>query len=306
MNVRMKIGIATVAYGALIASAGAAPIDLPSGASVDFKYTGFTAERLTPLPPGATFGNSLAADGFYYETTFGGGYLNQIIDDKNPTTTYWSSGQNNQTVSFFLYGIADKSSAPNGTGFNLNNIGCTAPADGCDGKIHIDFYLDKTTATGGTNPNFLGSTPPVVKPTDRTGFSTLPGITDGSLLMSWVLTPGASPTDPLATLFQSVLSLNLPTNGLGDFLANCVSGPECALFNTAAIPNPTTGVKANFFGQFTLQTPPPGTVTNGWQGLISDPVLTSTAVPEPATLTLFGAGLLALGSLRLRKRNRKD
>jgi hypothetical protein len=304
----MRLGILSsftvAALGAVVASASAAPIDLPSGALIDFKFTGVTAERQSPLPPGATFGNSLANDGFYYETTFGAGYVNQIIDANNPTTTFWQTGQNNQTVSFFLYGIADKSSAPNGPGFNLNNIGCTAPADGCDGKIHIDFYLD--SASSGTNPGFLGGGT-TVKPGDRCGFNCLTGITDGSLLMSWELAPGASPTDPLATLFQSVLGLTLPTNGLGDFLANCVSGPECALFNTAAIPNPTTSAVANFFGQFTLQTPPAGTANNGWEGLISDPVLTEvTFVPEPATLTLFGAGLLGLGSLRARKRNRKN
>jgi len=300
MHPRVIIGLATLAYGAFVGAASAVPVPLPSGASLNFKYTGVTAERQTPLPGTATFGNSLnTLDGFYYETTFGAGYVTQIVDKNNPSTTYWMTGQNNQTISFFLYGIADKSSAPNGTGFNLNNIGCTAPADGCDGSIHIDFYLDNTTATGGTNPAFFG--PGGVGPSARCGTACLPGITDGSLLMSWVLAPGGSPTDPLATLFQDVLSLTLPTNGLGDFLANCVAGPECALFNTAVIPDPTTGATANFFGQFTLQTPPPGTITNGWGGLISDPVLTSV-IPEPATLTLFGAGLLGLGALRLRKR----
>ena len=292
MRLKLTSGLLATAFGAFVSTAGAAPIDLPSATDVDLKYTGVTVEN-TSLPGGATFGNSLETTGpnagSYAETTWGAGQLNQIIDLSS--NTLWQKGQNGQNVYFMLYGIADKSASPDGLGgFRLNNIGCTDASEGCDGKIHIDFYLNPT---GG---NFLSTTNPITT-ADRTGFSTMNKVTNGSLLMSWVLTPGGSPNDPLATLFQDVVKLTLPTTGLGDFLANCVAGPECSLFDQAAIADPSTGAIANFFGQFTLNN---SIGVNGWEGLISDPVLTET--PEPATLGLFGAGLLGLGALRNRKK----
>jgi len=285
-------GLLATAFGAIAASAGAAPINLPTG-TVDLRYQGVTTEDT--LTNGATFGNSLETSGpntgSYEETTWGAGQLTQITDTSS--NILWSKGQNGQSVYFMLYGIADKSASPDGVGgFRLNNIGCTDASQGCDGKIHIDFYLNPT---GG---NVLSTTNPITT-ADRTGFSTMNKIADGSgsLLMSWVLTPGSSPNDPTATLFQDVVNLTLPTTGLGDFLAACVSGPECSLFNQSSQVDPATGARANFFGQFTLQTT---NGTNGWSGLISDPALTAV-VPEPATLSIFGASLLGLSALRRRR-----
>ena len=295
------VAVASTLMASLVAiQASAAPIALPSAAEVNLKFQAYTAQDT-----GVTFGNS---NGF--ETTYGAGYLTQITDANSPAISYWTSGQNNQTVSFMIYGIADQQSTGIAPSFHLDNVGCTAGAGnggslgGCDGSIHIDFYLN----TGGTNPGFTG-TGNVVTTADRCGIGCLTGITtQGTPLMKWVLTPGADPTDSTATLMQdglSSLSFPITSDGSGSFLANCVSGPECALFANAAIADPLTGILANFFGKYTLQPAP--TNSNGWEGLIEDPVLSAVTanVPEPGSLVLVGTGLLGLFGLGLRARRKR-
>src|SRR5476651_2484526 len=112
------IGLAAVAAQALImAPGGANAFVVSSSQPADLKFTGVTAED-----PGAVLGNSGGA-----ETTFGAGYLNEVIvHGSNQVLWAQGSGPNspNETVSFFLYGIADRSAS--GTGpFALDNGGCT-------------------------------------------------------------------------------------------------------------------------------------------------------------------------------------
>ncbi len=292
------VGVAAVAMQAFVMAPSGANAFSITGGPADLKFTGVTAEDA-----GVTTGNSGGK-----ETTFGAGYLNEIIQHGS-NNVLWAQGTGpsspNESISFFLYGIADRSFG--GTGpFSLDNGGCTVGA-GCDGKIHIDFYLDHLSAGGGfpgTNPTFNSATG--VQASQRSGFSTLPGITDGQLLMSWVLIPGADKNDPGATLFQKVDALSLPTNGSGTFLANCVTGPGCSFFNTSTISDSSqqadpTAV-GNFFGQFTLSTPGPldqGFVKNGWEGLVADPAFTGS-VPELSTWAMMLIGFGAVG-LRVRR-----
>jgi hypothetical protein len=134
--------------------------------------------------------------------------------------------------------------------------------------------------------------------------------------MSWVLTPGdINNTGDTSTLLdQYVNSSVLPTTGSGDFLANCVSGPACALFgNNSQQLNGLTDLFGDFRGAFTLQTCTPspgrpcpdGNFPNGFAGFINDPVTTvaaSNTVPAPGSLVLLGTSLMLLAAGAARRK----
>lgn len=275
------------------------------GDVIDFKFGGYTADN-----PGVTTGNSGSAG---QETTWGVGYLTEIDDHSTGDTRIWNGdGGNaqNTSIEFIMYGIADKSFTP-GTPGTLQNVGCTV-GTGCDGNIHIDFY-----AVNGTDPVRGGG----ITPSSRTGFSTVNGISNaGSLLMSWVLAPGDlnNTGDTTTTLTQSVNDDVLPTTGSGIFLADCVSGAACSLFQGQQEQlNGLTSLFGDVRGTFTLQTCASsgevdcvdGNFPNGFAGFINDPALTvaaSAQVPEPGTLALIGGGLLLVSGIAKRKSAKKS
>jgi hypothetical protein len=266
-----------------------------AGDVLELKFKGFTTEN-----SGVSLGNS---NGF--ETTWGIGSVTDLFNLTQGGSPIWvGSGGNpqGQSLDFILYGIEDDSQSGSGP-IRLNNSGCTAGAGnggalaGCDGKIHIDFYTET-----GSDPALANST----TPSKRTGFGSVTGISDvGTKYMSWVLTPGDidNTGDHKTTLVQDVDQNTLPTDGSGKFLADCVTGPGCALFgkNDEDL-NALSGLFGDFLGSFTLQTPSqngfPGSSTfpNGFAGLTEDPVLAVAAgpVPEPGSLVLVGTGLLGL------------
>jgi len=237
--------------------------------------------------------------------------------------TQGASGKNNETLSFFIYGIADLAITPAGSNFNIYNTGCTVNqantymtgtgsstvTTACDGKIHIDFYRD--ALVGGTNPSFNNITSSGAQINDRTGFSSFTGLTDGTLEMGWTLDASTVKDgdvfQALTTLFQNVSSATAPASGSGSFYASCTSGPLCATFDNNSFTTETEAT-ADFFGGYDAKgTDQPQfalAAQNGWLVNIADPVNTF-AIPEPTTLSILGLGLIGV-SMAARRRSRRQ
>jgi hypothetical protein len=146
--------------------------------AVSFVYSGAPGDAFSMKIQGVTTEANTHAGSD--ETTWGWGYVTSI---ENTTTfgTVWQQSSpvfGNATLAFMIYGIADLNIIPGGfNGAQIYNIGCTGGS--CDGKIHVDFYLDASNATGGTNP---GPAAGGLTTADRTGFDSLNQITtDGTL-----------------------------------------------------------------------------------------------------------------------------
>jgi hypothetical protein len=278
----------------LAAAAPLAPFLLTRSGTVEIKYSGYQAVSTDSGP---------STSGVLRESAFAAGYMTSIAELDNPSNSYWQQSQNNQSISFMMYGMGEASSAP-GTGAlgkRSYGVGCTNAAFGCDGLIHLDFYIDKQN--GGTNPGFgLGG----VKASDRQGFNKLKGLTDGELLMSWVFAPGlvsgpvAGMSDPgfdpySTTLFQEFDGMPLPAYGTGAYLANCVSGPGCLYFRTGS-----NAGGADFFCINTLTRTLASSIVgqNGWGARVSNPVVAQVELPEPGMLALVAIGLLGLAMRR--------
>ncbi|CAN7319717.1 hypothetical protein LJR289_001669 [Pseudoduganella sp. LjRoot289] len=279
----------------LAMAAPLAPFVLSKPGLVEIKYTGYQAFS---ADPGAKYAR---------ESSFGAGYMTSINEVDNPANNYWQQGQNNQSISFMMYGANDTSQSlgTGGTGRRVYSAGCSNAAFGCDHKIHLDFYLDKLV--GGTNPGFGAGG---LKASDRQSFNKLKGITDGQLLMSWEFTPGlvTGPVagmsnlafDPLyTTLFQELDGLPIPAYGTGTYLANCTSGPACLYFRSSG-----QAGGADFFGINTMTALATGSAIarNGWSSRLADPVIAQVELSLPGMPLLLAAGVLAMLAPASRRR----
>lgn len=260
-----------------------APFVLRTPGMVEIKYSGYLARSTDQGSSGIR------------EASFAAGYMSSISELGNPANQLWHAGQDNQSISFMMYGAGDALSIP-GAGAYGNQVlgsGCTNAAFGCDGKIHLDFYLDKLV--GGTNPGFgLGG----LKASQRQGFDRLGGITDGELLMRWEFVPGLINQlagGPAITLYQHLNGMTSPSSGYGSYLARCVGGVACQYFRTSS-----QQAGADFYGTNTMtQLLALSTFgQNGWITRLSDPVIAQVALAQPSGAWLLPLGLAILLALR--------
>lgn len=264
-----------------------APFVLRTPGAVEIKFSGYLARS----------GDTSASPGIR-EASFGAGYMTSIHELGNPANQLWRSGQDNQSISFMMYGAADAAvlPVPGSPAHQVFGTGCTHIAFGCDGKIHLDFYLDKLS--GGTNPGFgIGG----IRASQRQGFRQLGGITDGELLMRWEFIPGllaSAPGGTAVTLVQQLSGVTSPSSGFGSFLARCTGGPACAYFS-----NSMQQGGADFYGTNTMTSIMALTAIgqNGWSARLSDPVIAQVALGQPATLALLPVGAAMLLLVRRRR-----
>lgn len=278
----MLSGLAPAAYAG-------ATLDSISG-PVEFKFAGFSTEQV--LTPGSN------------ETTWSVGNVTSITDGFN---NLWVSGQDGDRLTMMVYGIADFSVVPDGSGgFNIYNNGATGGA--ADGKIHVDVWLDNGPTTVADVSGGPGA---------RSGFGSYPTLTDGSLFLAMELIPGIVVDDPNTaldegantTMFQSASAATSPASGDGIFYANVVGGSAMSQFNTNGFTT-LLGTEADMIGQFDFKpalTAPGcagGAVTPAcWENVLNDPVLGIARVPVPAPILLLGAGALIGGLMASRRRN---
>ncbi|WP_028105171.1 PEP-CTERM sorting domain-containing protein [Pseudoduganella violaceinigra] len=280
-------GLSALAIAGPAAATALAPFVLHTPGAVEIKFSGYLARS----------GDSSGGPGTR-EASFGAGYMTSIHELGNPANQLWHTGQDNQNISFMMYGAADSAvlPVPGSPAHQVYGAGCTHAAFGCDGKIHLDFYLDKLT--GGTNPGFgLGG----IKASQRQGFNHLGGITDGTLLMRWEFVPGLAPSAPggaPATLFQQLSGVTSPSSGFGSYLARCAGGPACRYF--------ASGMQqsgADFYGTSTMTSilALSAIGQNGWSTRLSDPVVAQVALPLPASSSLLALGAGAMVLVRRRR-----
>ena len=102
-------------FAGAVGSANALSIT-PFNGPTTIKFTGFTTENPDTVGTGPLGGSG------GLETTWGAGYVTTIFQTGNPLNTLWQNGKNDETLSFFIYGIADAAIIDNGGGdFDIYN-----------------------------------------------------------------------------------------------------------------------------------------------------------------------------------------
>ena len=247
-------------------NAQADPINFLPSASVQFKYTNF--ESLITQQ-----GQSLS--GIFNITT---------IDTLEGSPTFWAGN-----------GVSDGTQLT-GIFRNLTTSSIVTGPGGSD-----------ITFTGGELALFNvpnGSFNPSLGP----GGSLTAQVCGGLCPTPWLtlnFANGIVPTNASATLFSHVSSLTGPGTGSGsgylDVGANGFGiGLNNGFFDTNGVNSPL-GARDFFLTSDVTICPGPGCIP-AWPVKSQDPLIGGPVVPEPATLLLFGSGLIGLGLWRQRRR----
>lgn len=124
-------------------------------------------------------------------------------------------------------------------------------------------------------------------------------------ILNFSLVQGASSTDPLSFLHAEITTFS-PLVGEASGFGDITGGSDAAQFikggQTTALGTPADlFIQDNFCASGTKNCS--AIPSTDWTLASNDPV-TTAVIPEPGTLTLFGAGLLALGVFGARRRKR--
>ncbi len=246
--------------------------------------TGTAALNNTVLVPQTGATGSIGA-----EDSWGVARVTSIEDGFGQTI--WSQAGKNQEVTIMFYGAQDFNLVQNGLSQEISSYG-----------LRIDMYLQNIGAPGYTAYD------PTQGSSGRTGVSSYNTVTDGTLLLSTVSTPGflyaAGDHGGTATEFSSEFRPGI--GGLGSTYLNVIGGSMATNFNSNSVTSvfdPT--LRADLFAQFTTDVYTQQGATDNWLVSSDDPVKGRfLAVPEPSTYGLMAAGAL-VGIVALRRRFQK-
>jgi len=210
------------------------------------------------------------------QTALGVGYVTAILSAGG--TQVWQNGQNGVELAYTFSYLASSVVAPTAT----TNGTATFSSGG------VQFY----TLPAGTQINGVG------------GIAADIAVVDGGTLFASTTAPAENPSGAvLISTLPTGTSLTNFEGGTGQGFLDATGGPAGPDFATATFANPFDGISTDpgfsdliFTSDFSVGAgadfPISGSAT-----------VKANAVPEPLSLGVLGVGLLALGSIRWRRRS---